>query len=245
MERRGSLKALILAGGKGTRLRGVVDDLPKPMAPVGGRPFLEHLVEQLIRWEVREVVLATGYRGEVIASHFGDGSRWGVRLRVSQEASPQGTGGAVRDALPLLGREPFLLLNGDSFADADLAGLSALQASRPGSTALALVRLPDTGRYGRVTVDGEGRVLEFSEKRAGGPGLINGGVLALDPASLPPLPPGELSFEREVLPRLVEKGAWGLVGEGFFVDIGVPEDYLAVRDRPQLLRPRRAPGGGG
>jgi D-glycero-alpha-D-manno-heptose 1-phosphate guanylyltransferase len=224
------MEAIILAGGKGTRLKDVVRDMPKPMAPIGGKPFLEYLLLQLIRWNVRDIILSVGYKFEAIQNYFEDGNRWNVRIRYSVENKPLGTGGAIREAARLLAKDNFLVMNGDSYCDLDFDSFSTFHSSSNASLSLALVALDDVRRYGRVTLNNSGHVLNFEEKTAGGgPGLINSGIYLFNRDILPFFPLGDVSFEQIVLPHLIGKRLYGMQVKAFFIDIGVPEDYFYLK----------------
>jgi NDP-sugar pyrophosphorylase family protein len=223
----------VLAGGLGTRLRPVVADLPKVLAPVAGRPFLCHLLDHLRRYEVREVILLVGHGAGQVRAALGT-SYQGVRLAYSVEDRALGTAGAVRLALPLLAWDRVLLLNGDSYAEADLHAFRREHEVR-GAASLVLCRAADPSRFGSIEVDGRGRVLRFVEKEAlaqGPPraGWINAGVYLLCRDLIAELPPGQpLSLERDVLPAWVERGGvHGHRDEGRFLDIGTPESYAAA-----------------
>lgn len=232
------MKALILAGGLGTRLRGVVTDLPKPMAPVAGRPFLEYLLLQLARHGLTEVVLSTGHLAEKVSEHFGSGEQLGLHLSYSRERSPRGTGGAIKLATPLIGGQAVLVMNGDSVVDADLTEVAEGHRERNALATMVLTRVEDTSRYGAVEIGDGGEIERFVEKREGaGAGLINSGVYLLSPQVLQEIPDAErpVSLEREVFPSLVGRGFYGHSVDGFFKDIGVPEDYRALCDDPEPL----------
>jgi NDP-sugar pyrophosphorylase family protein len=218
--------AAILAGGLGTRLRGVVADRPKVLAEVRGRPFLAFLLDQLRAAGVGRAVLCTGYRGEQVRAAFGD-RHGSLDLAYSQEPLPLGTGGALRRALPLLPSDPILVLNGDSFCDADLEGFWNWHLSQRAAASLLLVRVPDTARYGRVQVQEDGRVLRFEEKAdAGGPGWINAGIYLLRRSLVLEVPQGcTVSLERELFPAWIGRGLCGHASAGRFLDIGTPESY--------------------
>jgi D-glycero-alpha-D-manno-heptose 1-phosphate guanylyltransferase len=223
-------EAIILAGGLGTRLRGVLGDEPKPMAPVGGRPFLAHLLDRLAAGGVRHAVLAVGYRHEMIREHFGP-SYGGLELSYVVEAEPRGTGGGLRLGATALRGDAAFALNGDTLFAVDLAALAALFDDRDADVALALKRVPDVGRYGAVRLGADGRVLAFGEKGGTGPGSINGGVYALRRGLLAdPALPDVFSFERDLLePRHREVRAYGLESDAYFIDIGIPEDYARAQ----------------
>lgn len=219
--------AVVLAGGFGTRLAAVVSDVPKPMAPVAGRPFLEHLLGNLAAQGVRQVVLATGHKREIIRQHFG--ARWqGLQVDYAEETTPLGTGGALRAAFEAQGLAEALVLNGDTWCDADLAGLCASHAAGDSLATLTLVAVDDGSRYGQVRV-ADGWVMGFAEKAASaGPALINAGLYAVNRAALEACTvPAPFSFEESVLQaRAGERVFRAHLAEGArFIDIGVPDDY--------------------
>jgi NDP-sugar pyrophosphorylase family protein len=222
------VSAAVLAGGLGTRLRSVVADRPKVLAPVAGRPFLAHLLGQLARAGVRDAVLLVGYGADQVKAAFG-GEYGGVRLTYSAEPAPLGTGGAVRHALPLLRGRSVLLLNGDSYCDADLA---ALRDAHAADATLTLTRVEDAARFGRVVLGAGDRVTDFGEKRPDpGPGWINAGVYLFRRDLLGAVPAGvPVSLERDVLPGWVRAGGVRGFRGGRFIDIGVPESYAAADD---------------
>lgn len=224
--------AAILAGGLGTRLRSVVADRPKVLAPVGGRPFLTRLLDQLARSAVRKVVLLTGHRAEQVRAAFGEGYG-GLELVYSDEPQPLGTGGALRHALAQLDGPTLLLLNGDSYCDIDLDEFQQFHQEQRAGVSLALVRVADASRYGRVECDAEGRVVRFEEKRPGAtPGWINAGVYLIERRLLEDVPSGRpLSLERDLLPPWTAQGiVRGFRCPGRFLDIGTPESYAAAEE---------------
>lgn len=218
-------EAIILVGGLGTRLRGVVGDLPKPLAAVAGRPFLAHVLDRLDVAGMRRVVLATGYLGEQVRQAMG--VRWGgMQVDYSVEDSPRGTGGAVALAARQLHGQDAFVLNGDTFLRFDPPALEAVVARTGAVLGMAVAQVQDAGRYGRVELAGE-RALGFTEKGAGGPGYINAGSYLLTRAAIDALPDEPAySFEDEVLRPLTAAGRVAvLVDTSDFIDIGVPEDY--------------------
>jgi NDP-sugar pyrophosphorylase family protein len=202
----------------------VLSDRPKPLAPVGGRPFVVRLVEQVVAAGWGPVVLLTGFLAEAVEAALGT-TCGGVELLYSREPEPLGTAGAVRLALPLPGDGPVLLLNGDSWAGVDLTAQLAEHRRSGARATLALVEVGDTSRYGRVRLDGEGWVEAFEEKaRSAGGGLINAGIYVLEREVVEGIPAGRaVSMEREVFPALIGRGLKGHVSDGRFIDIGTPE----------------------
>ena len=230
-----SIEAVILAGGEGTRLREVVKDRPKPMASVGGRPFLEWLVRSLCVQGVRRIVLCTGYMSEAIEKHFGDGDKWDVKIVYSRDPVPLGTGGALRQALHLIGSDRFVAMNGDSYCRVDIWRLEATHRARQACATLWLVPVDDCTRYGAVEVAENGAIQAFREKSlAQHPGWINAGVYLLQRETLLSIPPGcSFSMEMDFFPRLISQGLYAVRGSGPFVDIGTPESYKRAE---QVLR---------
>lgn len=232
------MKAVILAGGLGTRLRERVPDLPKPMAPVAGRPFIAHLLDRLADAPIDAVTLSTGYRAQAIRDFAGD--RWhGLAINYAEEPEPLGTGGALRYACRDDPASPWLVLNGDTFVDLDYRALFDWYRQAPEDLAMVVRPVPDTARYGALTVDGE-RVTGFIDKGRVGPGLINAGVYILRPALFDQYGlGGRFSLESDVLVHHIErKRPRALQFSGRFIDIGVPDDYelaqamLATPARP-------------
>jgi NDP-sugar pyrophosphorylase family protein len=223
------LKAAILVGGLGTRLRPVVSDRPKPLAEVAGKPFLLYLLEQLLGQGVREVVLCAGYRWREIEAQLGDGASLGMCIEYSVEDKPLGTGGALRNAQRFLS-STFLALNGDSHVKYDLASLTRFHFEQRSQATLGLAKAADVRAYGHVQVDAQLRIRAFEEKvEAGiGGGLVNAGVYVLEPAVLRLIPEGrQVSLERETFPALVHNGApmFGYTLGSSLLDIGTPEGY--------------------
>lgn len=231
------MTALILVGGYGTRLRSVVSDRPKSMALIAGRPFLEYLVGMLRHHGVMDIVMATGYLGHLVREHFSDGSTFKVRVRYSRETEPLGTGGAIKLAAPLLTGEDFIVANGDSLLEVDIRRLIARHHEKSALATLALTSVGSAARYGTVELAPDGAVTAFREKTGKPePGIINGGVYVFNRKLLDLIPAGrKVSLETEVLPGLVGKGVYGMVGRGFFIDIGLPMDYNRVHSDPAGL----------
>jgi len=222
------LDAIVLVGGRGTRLQSVVNDRPKPMARVGERPFLEWLLLALRAQGLRQVILAVGYQAELVSAHFGDGSALGLDLRYSHETSPLGTGGATRLALEHVRGAEVLVLNGDSYCPFDVAHLLAEHRAQRATLSLWLVERADGSRYGSVQLDAAGRITAFREKTPEAhAGLINAGVYLMHTELLRAWPAEQmLSLETQVFPQCVAaQQAYGVVGPEPFIDIGTPEAY--------------------
>lgn len=234
--------AVVLAGGHGTRLREVVAHLPKPMAPVAGRPFLELLLGTLAAKGIGRAVLSLGYMAQTVIDHFGPRFA-GIELGYAVEATPLGTGGGLRAALARVQTPHALVVNGDTFLDLDLAALAAFHRER-GVPLLVGRSVEDAARYGRLRI-AAGRVVGFDEKGAAGPGIINAGHLVLprtvfDAHALPE----RFSFEADFLAAEVARQRFDLfVADGTFIDIGVPDDYRRAQTElapfAAALPPRR------
>lgn len=224
-------RAFILAGGLGTRLRGVIADRPKVLAPIAGLPFLDILIEELYARGLRRLVLLLGYRSEQVIEHVSGRRRdWPVDLHIetSVEPSPLGTGGALKLAERFCdGR--FLLLNGDTYFDLDLQALLRDHESAQALVTVAAAQVEDAGRYGRLDVSATGRLQGFREKDvAAGAGLINAGVYLMEPAVLEQIPADAVaSLENQVFPALLRAGKPLAVSSqnGTFFDIGTPASY--------------------
>lgn len=234
------MRALILAGGQGTRLKPRFGDLPKPLAPLGGRPFLARQLEWLAGFGVREAVLCTGVGAGAVRAALGDGAAQGVQLSYSVEEEPLGTGGALQQAAGYV-TGPVLVANGDTLSACDPWRLERARWERGALGAVALFRVPDAAGRGRVDWDGHATVAGFVEKDPAwhGPAWVNGGLYALAPGVwrlMPPPAPGRtasaFSLERDLLPRLAAAGRLaGLAVEGEFWDIGTPEEWERAERR--------------
>jgi len=226
--------AVILAGGLGARLRSVVTDRPKVLAPVQGKPFIAYILDQLAKAGIKDVILCTGYLGEQVKATLG--STYGsLRLVYSQEKELLGTGGAVRLALPLIKTDPLLVMNGDSYCEADLQAFYRQHQTTQADASLLLAPLPDTRRYGRVEVEENGCILRFMEKgQSTSAGWINAGIYLLSRLFLQAIPAGQaISLEKDVFPDWIGRGLFGFPSSGSggrFLDIGIPEDYAIAEE---------------
>ncbi|MGD0737865.1 MAG: nucleotidyltransferase family protein [Terracidiphilus sp.] len=218
------MEAIVLAGGLGTRLASRLDGIPKGMAPVGGRPFLEILLRQLKRAGCSRTLLSVGHLHESIEEHFGSVFEE-MRLDYVIEETPLGTGGAIRKALEAANTEFVLALNGDTFLDADYGAMLRFNADERATFTVAVTKQPDIARYGGVLVEGT-RIVGFEEKRRAGAGWINAGAYVLPKKLAWPAELGEkFSFEKDFLAAETARltpAAFEV--DGFFLDIGVPED---------------------
>ena len=221
------MEAVILAGGFGTRLQPLVSDVPKSMALINNRPFLEYLFDYLIAQEVSKVVLSVGYKHEIIADHFKQGYKT-LEIDYVVESEPLGTGGGIRLALWKIREPRALVLNGDSLFRVDYRKMMDFHLKKKADATIALRKLDDTGRYGRVTLNRGRRITGFAEKsEQAGPGYINGGVYIIEKLFLmEPEFRGRFSIEKECFERhFAYAEMFGFPSEGYFLDIGIPEDY--------------------
>lgn len=228
---------MLLVGGMGTRLRPVLSSKPKPLAPIGEIPFLELLVLQLRSQGIRRMVMCTGFQSEQIEEELGDGREWDVKIEYSKESCPLGTAGAIKHAAQLLSEaSDFLVMNGDSFLEVDFHQLMRFHRKRKGWATIAVRQVADASRYGTVELDGQSRVVRFSEKLGiSTPGLINGGIYAFKREVLEHLPEGPASLEKDVLPDMIGHGIFALEQAGMFIDIGTPEDFARAQELFQRL----------
>ena len=222
-------EAIILAGGFGTRLRGIVDDVPKPLAPVAGRPFLVWVLDRLAASGMRRCILATGYMSETIEQSIG--MRWqGMDIAYSVESEPLGTGGAIALAATRLHGDAAHVLSGDTWLEYQPAALEAAARAVDAPMAIALARVDDVARYGAVDID-QHRITGFREKGEAGPGWINAGCYFLGADALAALPAQDaFSFEQAVLQARTHAGeVAAFTNTAGFIDIGVPEDYARAQ----------------
>lgn len=220
------MKAIILAGGLGTRLSGVTGDIPKPMARIGARPFLEYLLDYLVEQGAEQAVLAVSHKWEIIREHFDDSYR-GISLKYSVEEEPLGTGGAIRQALETIPDDEIIVLNGDTLFHVDLKAMAAIHRRGNVYLTIALKQVANCGRFGRVNISDNGVITEFLEKSTQGPGWINGGIYMLSRRLLDNFPmPEKFSFEKDLLePNIGRIGPVAFQSNSYFIDMGVPEDY--------------------
>lgn len=225
---------LILVGGLGTRLRSVSGDLPKPMVEIAGHPFLEYVIRWLQVSGIRKLVLCVGYRAEKIQEFFGDGAKLGVELAYSKETEPLGTWGAIRQAASLVGDPDFMVLNGDSWLEVNLQKLLQFHKSRRSLATIAAVEVADASRFGSLRVGPTDVIQAFLEKGgSSSPALVNGGVYVFSRSILALAPATASSLEKDVFPELLARGMYAMPTRGFFIDIGIPEEYQRLQHNAQ------------
>ncbi len=225
-------EAIILAGGKGTRLKEVVSDIPKVMAPVNGRPFLEYLLDYMEHYIIDHVVLSVGYMHESIIKHFGDQYK-SIRIDYTIEEEPLGTGGGIKQAFKLINGNRAFIFNGDTMFRLNLIRHYDFHMIRQTDFSFALRTVDDVSRYGSVDLDEDKKIIRFNEKgSSSGTGLINGGVYLINKRFFNNNPfPDKFSLEKDCLEKLVDTGQfYGLVCKQYFIDIGIPDDYQKAQD---------------
>lgn len=238
------MEAIVLVGGLGTRLREVIPNLPKPMAPVNGRPFLEYLLEFWIRQGIDHVVMATGYKHEVIQNHFGKcyGS---LSIDYSIEETLLGTGGAIFKSMEMLRENnPFFVLNGDTYFPIDTAKFMKFHQMRKSDMTLVLRTMPEAKRYGSVSIAEDGKILEFRPPGHGiPPFMINAGTYLCNKDFLEEVQqnrnrPNPVSLESDLFPSWIsdKKSFYGWPTSGDFIDIGIPEDYRKCQDMFRTIK---------
>lgn len=226
------MKAVIMAGGEGTRLRPLSLGSPKPMTPLLGRPVMEHIISLLRRHGVHDICVTLYYKPQAVMDYFGGGDRLGVRLTYFIEEEPLGTAGSVKNCVSHMGTEDFLVISGDCVCDLDLSRLMEIHRERGAQATLGLYRHSAPLEYGLVLTDGEGRVERFVEKPAWGQVLtdqINTGIYVLSPAAMERVPQGTVwDFGKDLFPTLLREGApvYGLPLEGYWCDMGDCKAYL-------------------
>ena len=227
------MKAIVLAGGMGTRLRPLSCNRNKIMAPLLNRPLLEHLLDYLKKHNVNDVIFTLGYLPEQIQSYFGDGSKVGVKISYLVEGSPLGSAGAIKNAERFLD-DSFIVVNGDIFTDIDLTAMANLHRQNKAITSIALTPVDDPTPYGVVETDAENKVKRFLEKPSWDEvttNMINAGIYIMDTSILSYIPSDTFfTFERDVFPSLLEEGQalYGYPSEAYWTDIGTPEKYLKL-----------------
>jgi mannose-1-phosphate guanylyltransferase len=233
----------VLAGGLGTRIRSILGDTPKVLAPVEGRPYLAWLLDWLAGFGNRRVVLCLGHLSDRVTAWVDENTPPGMEIAVSIEPEPMGTAGAIRLAQPLFRSDPVLVMNGDTFVGADLAQFLRGHHALGTDMSLLCVEVDDAGRYGRVEIDKAGRIERFSEKEPGPAraGVINAGIYALSRAAQDKLAVGTArSIERDIFMATPAESLGAVVTKGQFIDIGTPESLRAAGKAFRAIAASRA-----
>lgn len=228
----GTAAAAILVGGKGTRLSSVISDVPKPLAPIGDKPFLFHVLNLLARAGIQKVILLTGYMHEKIVAACGNGDEFGLQIAYSHETQPLGTGGALSNAKHLLSEyDDFILLNGDTYFDSSIINLIQHPLSADDIALIGVTHTTDTNRYGSIQIEPESlRITAFLEKSNTQASYVNAGIYKLSTKILAHIPEQQfLSIEQNIFPDLIHNNHQlkAIMLDGGFHDIGLPESYFA------------------
>jgi len=233
-----AVDAVVLVGGKGTRLRPLTLAVPKPLLPTAGLPFLTHLLSRIAEAGIEHVILGTSYKAETFEAEFGDGARLGLQMAYVTEERPLGTGGGIANVASTLRGDTVMVFNGDVLSGVDLTAMLSAHHERDADVTMYLVRVGDPRAFGSVPTDADGNVLAFLEKTNDPPtDQINAGCYIFKREVLDRIPRGrEVSVEREVFPALLADGAkvCGFVDSGYWRDMGTPEDF--VRGSADLVR---------
>ena len=228
--------AILLVGGRGTRLAPLTNNTPKPMLQVAGVPFTEHQINKARSAGITEIVLATSFKAELFEPYFGDGKNFGISIKYAVEEVALGTGGAISNAAAMLeGSGPVAIFNGDVLSKHDLDAQFKSHESNGADVTLYLTQVEDARAYGAVELDDSGRVLAFNEKMENPPtNIINAGCYIFNREVIAAIPFGKvISVERETFPQLLSKGAkvFGFIDKSYWLDIGTPAALLkASRD---------------
>ncbi len=230
-----AVKAVVMAGGEGTRLRPMTASQPKPMLPVVNRPIMEHVLRLVKRHGFAETVVTVQFLASLVRNYFGDGEDVGMRLQYATEEEPLGTAGSVKNAQDALHDEPFLVISGDALTDLDLSELVKFHQRNDALVTVALSRKPNPLEFGIVITGEDGRIQRFLEKPSWGQvfsDTVNTGIYVMQPEVLAEVPDGEVAdWSGDVFPRLLDRGAplYGWVGDGYWEDVGTLESYLAAQ----------------
>lgn len=225
-------EAIVLAGGFGTRLQGVVKDVPKPMAPVNGRPFLTYILDYLIEYQYNKVILSVGYLHEKIEEYFGNQYK-SLKIDYAVEVEPLGTGGGIAFAMSKCSSDNVLVINGDTMFKVNLTEFEQFFAKNNSLLNIVLREVDDVSRYGSVTIGNNNLIILFSEKGiSSGRGFINGGVYMINRTLFDKYPqPKMFSFEKDLMEKLyMQEQFFAMPSDGYFIDIGIPEDYARAQN---------------
>jgi D-glycero-alpha-D-manno-heptose 1-phosphate guanylyltransferase len=223
---------IILAGGMGTRLQSVVNDKPKCLAEVNGKPFLYYICQHLSKYHFCKVIFSVGYKKEMVIDYvMSNRDEFKFAFDFAEEDEPLGTGGAILNALQYSDTQDFFVINGDTFFDVNYDEMSFWQENKMADCTLALKPMQNADRYGLVNMNDESQIIGFEEKKPGSSGLINGGVYCIFRNSFLNIPfPQKFSFEKDYLEKMInERDMIGYVSDNYFIDIGIPEDYARAQ----------------
>ncbi|MFJ8312051.1 MULTISPECIES: sugar phosphate nucleotidyltransferase [unclassified Streptomyces] len=229
------MKAVVMAGGEGTRLRPMTSSMPKPLVPVADRPVMEHVLNLLKRHGIDDVVVTVQFLASLIKNHFADGSELGMRLAYAHEDQPLGTAGSVKNAVDELGREPFLVISGDALTDFDLGEAIRFHQDKDALVTVCLTRVPDPLEFGITVLDEDGRVERFLEKPTWGQvftDTVNTGIYIMEPEVLDYVAEGvPVDWSGDVFPKLLAEGlpVYGFVADGYWEDIGSHDSYIKAQ----------------
>lgn len=235
------MKVIVLCGGLGARLGDLTRDTPKPLITVAGRPFLAHVLDQLVVAPIDEIVMAVSFQWQKVRAAIGD-SWCGVEVSYSIEQQPLGTGGAIKQAMWQAGVTEALVANGDTLLKMDAGDLLRFAHEHRADIAIALKATEDTARFGKVSIDTSGRIIAFEEIGQCARGLINTGVYYVEDSVFAPIDAVAFSFEKDVLARHhAALAMYGMRTDAYFIDMGVPEDLARARLELPALPPLRQP----
>ncbi len=232
------LKVFILVGGLGTRLRKIISEVPKPMAPIEGKPFLHHKLIQLKKNGLKNIVFCSGYLSDIIENYFGNGNKMGLNIKYSTEEKALGTGGAIKNAEQFITGN-FIVMNGDVYIDANIGKIVSFYIEKKADYVMTLTEVQKNSAGGIVTLDSSMKILEFLEKpdinviQSMRSPLLNAGLYMLSPEILNIIPKNKkCSIEREIFPKLIgsDKKFYGFTHTGYFIDIGIPDNYYKFID---------------
>lgn len=216
------MEAIILAGGFGTRLRQVVSDVPKPMAPINDNPFLVYILDYLSEYNFEKVILAVGHKSKYIKDYFKDSYK-GMQIIYSEEDSPLGTGGAIKKAILECKTDDVFILNGDTYFDVDLLKMKNFHQQSKAEITIAVKKMFNYDRYGSVIIN-DNKVINFIEKKSTKEGIINGGIYLFNKKLMCEVTDEIFSFEKVILESL-KYNIYAFESNGYFIDIGIPDDY--------------------
>ena len=224
-----NIDVFVLCGGRGTRLRSVISDKPKILADIGGKPFIEILLDNLALHGFRRIILGVGHLKEEIINYFQANPRKDLQIEFSSEEAPLGTGGAVKKAKPLIKSNHFLAMNGDCFSPVDFRRFYETHLARKTLLSMVLTKTPDVSDYGKVELDGSGKIINFNEKKISQKSaLINAGIYLMRKDIFDFLPKkNRFSLEYDFFPKIIlNNRCYGFMVESEYIDIGTPEKYL-------------------